>query len=104
MRLPAGKAEYHIGEEVPLDLVFQGIDRDIHRRGQGLDASGTSAEDANQCLEVTAILLVEPLGIDLLHVERLTRDRDTDVPVGAGDVRRHGENRDVRPARARTHR
>ncbi len=45
---------------------------------------GPPREDADERLEVAPVLLVEPLGVDFLHGEGIARDRQIDLPVGAG--------------------
>ena len=81
----SGRADHEFAtQQVRLDLILQGIDRHVHRGGERLDARRSAPEDANQGLEVAAVLLVETLCVDLLHVERIARDREADVAVGAG--------------------
>ena len=88
---PRGDADDELAaEEIGLDLVGERVDRHVHRGGEGLDAGRAAVEDADQRLQVAAVLLVEPLGVDLLHGEGVAGDRQGDVAVGAGEWRSRG--------------
>src|SRR4051794_39670117 len=70
-------------EEIRLDLVGQGVDREVHGGGEGFGTGGPTMEDVDKRLEVAAVLLVHSLGIDLLHGEGVACDREGNVAVGA---------------------
>ena len=70
-------------QQVRLDLVSQGVDRNIHRGGQRLDTGWSPFEHTDQGLQVAPILLVQPLRINFLHQQGIPGDRQDDVAVGA---------------------
>ena len=42
------------------DLIFQRVDRNIHRVPEGLNPDGTAAEDANDRIEIIPFQLAQP--------------------------------------------
>ena len=76
-----------LAQQVRLDLVAQRVRRQVHGGGQRLDAGRAALEDADQRFQIAAVLLVQPVAIDLGHVQGGAGHVEGDRAVGlAGGV------------------
>ena len=76
-----------LAQQVRLDLVAERVGRQVHGRGQRLDAGRPAVEDADQRFQIAAILLVQTFAVDLGHVQGGAGEVEGDAAVGlAGGV------------------
>ena len=70
-----------LAQQVRLDLIGERVGWQVHGRGQRLNTGRPALEDADQRFQITAILLVETLRIDLGHGQRRLGDVEGDFAL-----------------------
>src|SRR5262249_53918036 len=76
-----------LAQEIRLHFIAQSIRGNVHGGGHGFAAGGAAAEDAYQCFQIAAVLLIEPFDIHLGHFQCGSGDIERDFAVGlAGGI------------------
>lgn len=80
-----GADDQFAAKEVGFHFFLDGVDGDLEGRREGVDTGGSAFEEADEGVEVAAVLFVEAFGVDFLHVEGVGGDGLGDVSIGAGE-------------------